>query len=881
MKFPFQKYGYVKDPNGDCVNLFGQRVSKTTHLDGHKQSHIFESDVTPTTRVLIDQYLQDDNPSKDVRILTFDIEVEKDDVLGYSAVDVADNVINSVAIYDHQTKMSHVVILDPDLQVKPKQTKEFQLHVVASERLLLERFYSIYTTIEPHIITGWNIDFFDVPYLYNRSVKVLGKKKANMLSPIGIVEQQFSHDETDVRWKIAGVSALDYMALYKKFTFSEEESYALDAIAMKELGRGKIEYDGDLNILYKTDINKFIEYNLVDVELVVEMDKKLGFIELARGICHKGHVIYDSVYHSSKYLDGASLTYLKRLNIVAPNKKPPISLTLSQSQPRGADKLYLANDISIRTPGSGQLKIKKSKTSFFKVKYKSFKDDYFILDEPLPEDVLSHYTIHIDLVGAYVKQPTPGRYEWIYDLDLTSLYPSIIMSLGISPETKRGKVLNFTGKEFVKKLEKEYVVKIGSKVTKLNTSDFINYLKHNNLSIGANGVMYDKSTDGFIPSILSTWFDERVEYKDKMKDAKRDGNKEDTQYYHTRQLVQKILLNSFYGVLALPTFRFYDVDNAEATTSSGQQIIKFTAEIANQKYNQVCETVDKDYCIYIDTDSVFFSSWPIIQKRFPTIDTKDDVRLTDETLKVATEVQSFINDAYNVYADKFHNVTSHRLEIKQELVAKAGFWVAKKRYAQLILNEEGVQLTKPKLDVKGLDVVRSNFPRAFRTFMGEFLLKLLEGFDKEEANTFVSTFKDSIKQRPLMDIMSPSSVKDVRKYKEKQSHIFNFPKGTPVHVKSAMAYNDILEKGNKVQFRPISNGDKVRYVYLTQNPLGIDSCAIRGYEDPPEIVDFVTQHVDYEKVFEKLLGKKLQQFYDGMNWDAYVSNSNVSNFFQF
>jgi len=880
-KIPYQRYGYVKDPNGKYVTLFGQRCRKTTDLEGHKRDNVYESDVTVTTRTLIDMYLQDDTPSTGIKICTFDIEIVKDEDHGYSTVQEANNVINSIALYDHQADEKHVIILDSELKVKPRKIDNVEIYVVPSERLLLERFYSIYNTISPHIITGWNIDSFDVPYLYNRSVKVIGKKKAGCLSPLGIVEPLHKKDEDDPRYKIAGVSSLDYIELYKKFTYNEESSYALDAISRKELGRGKIEYDGNLNDLYATDIEKFIEYNLVDVELVVDLDKKLGFIELARGICHKGHVPYDAAYFASKYLDGASLTYLKRLDIVAPNKKPPVKLALSHSHEKGELKLYMNDTIPNRVPGSGQLKIYKTTSSKFVVKYKSFKSDYFILEEPLPENVLKEYEVKTSLEGAYVKQPVPGRYDWIYDLDLTSLYPSIIMSLGISPETKVGKCLNFEGKDFVKLTEKEYKVKIGSSVTTYNTTNFVKYLKDTNLSIAANGVMYDKTKQGFIPSILSSWFDERVEFKDKMKDYKRAGDTDKTKFYHNRQLVQKVLLNSFYGVLALASFRFYDVDNAEATTLSGQQIIKFTADITNQKYNQICNTKDVDYNIYIDTDSVFFSSWPIIQKRFPDVKITDDIRVTEETLKIASEIQTFINNAYNVYADKFHNLTEHRLEIKQELVSKAGFWLAKKRYAQLILNEEGVHLKKPHLDVKGLDVVRSNFPKAFRTFMGDFLLKVLTGLPESNANDFVCTFKDSVKTRKTIDIMSPSSIKDIKKYESIQSHLFNFPKGTPAHVKAAIAYNNILTKGNKVQFQPITNGDKIKFIYLKQNPLGIENLGIRGFEDPEEVLTFIEQYVDYDKVFDKLLGKKLQQFYDALGYGKFIDNSAIGQFFQF
>jgi DNA polymerase elongation subunit (family B) len=169
----------------------------------------------------------------------------------------------------------------------------------------------------------------------------------------------------------------------------EEPSYTLDAISTKEIGKGKIKYEGSLDALFKNDINKFIEYNLNDVILVKEIDDKLKYIELTRSICHKGHVPYSAIFASSRYLEGAILTYMKELGVIAPNK--PINID----------------------------------------------DDTDDTDDDEEDDTEGKFA------GAYVKPPVPGRYEWLTCLDATSLYPTTIMTLNISPETKIGKILDW------------------------------------------------------------------------------------------------------------------------------------------------------------------------------------------------------------------------------------------------------------------------------------------------------------------------------------------------------------------------------------------------------------------------------------------------------
>ena len=672
--------------------------------------------------------------------------------------------------------------------------------------------------INPTIVTGWNIDYFDVTYLYNRYKLLFGQQFANQLSPIGKV----SYNKYRSRYIIGGVSCLDYLALYKCYNFTELPNYRLDTVASIELGRGKIEYEGNLDQLFRDDIEKFIEYNLVDVELVVDLDKKLQFIDLARAICHTGHVFYEDFLFSSKWLEGAILTFLRRSGRVAPNKP--------RRKPRNEDG----------SDGEGKF------------------------------------------TGAYVKEPKPGLYKWVYDLDLTSLYPSIIMSINISPETKIGKLKGYSAEQHMKgNLETYSIVDdSGNEFPPLPKEKFLKFIEKNKYSVAANGVLYRTDKVGVIPEILSVWFDKRVEYKNLMKKYGKEGNDEQYKFYGKRQLVQKIMLNSLYGVLGLPSFRFYDVDNAEATTITGQTVIKTTELIANQYYSKVIGKED-DYNVYTDTDSVFYQAAPLVKSRNPELNEESDEEMIPAILSAAKEVETHINKVYDTMAKRLFNIDSHKFDIKQETIAKGGFWVSKKRYAQWIINDNEVDCDK--LDVKGLDVKRSSFPTYFKEVMKTVLLDILRSVDKKQIDTKILDYKKEMEDRPFIDIAKNSAVKGMSKYTTKTQVLGEFKKGSPAHVKAAITYNQLLAFYKvPYKYEPMKDGDKIKWVYLKKNPLGLEATGLKGHNDPPQILKLVEQYIDYDKIWEKELENKLDDFYKAMDWEKPNPNLNkASEFFGF
>lgn len=812
---PYNKfdYAYKPDRNGSFVSMTGVRLAKVKRYKRDDPS-LFESDLPQETRVLTDLYLNEDNVSEGHKVMFFDIEVSMEN--GVPIIDNPNNEITSIALYDSLTQHYTVLVLDKSGAQPNYEKDNVTVVMYESESNLLYGFLDLYEQIAPTIITGWNSDYFDVPYLYNRIKQQCGANTAGRLSPIG----KLKYSQFRNKWSIAGVSSLDYLDLYKKFTYTQQPTYRLDAIGKVEVGMGKIQYDGSLDQLFKDDLNKFIEYNLQDVRIIVEIDKKLKLIELVRGICHLGHVQYEDYSFSSKFLEGTIVTYLHRKGIIVTNK------------PLGGRELM--ND-----------RMENDEEGF---------------------------------AGAYVKEPTPGLYDWVYSLDLQSLYPSVIMSLNISPETKIGFVTNWNVEDHVQGKLEEYVIKgtTGDDEVVLPRDKFLKYMNNEKFLISSNGVLYSTVHMGIIPEVLDQWFKERVEYKNLMKKHKNEGNVELAEFYDRRQHIQKIFLNSLYGVLGLPIFRFFDLDNALAVTASGQEVIKNSAKFVNELYNS--QLLDaEDYCVYIDTDSLYFSAMPLFKQSSKGYAHKEF------TIKLARGVEKKLNEYYDAMAKELFFCTSHRLYIKGESVAETAVWIAKKRYAMNVVYDLESNLdVQNKMKVKGLDVVRSTFPPAFRNFMNEMMTDILAKVPKDEVDAKVLKFRKSLSTMHYLEIARNTAVKNISEYDTHTGKLNDFLKKTPAHVKAALSYNALL-KHFKIEhkYERITDGAKIKWVYLIENPYKLDALAITGYNDPQQIVDIITNYIDYKALFQNELQKKIEDFYSALKWGNIPTkvNQNIYKFF--
>lgn len=269
-------------------------------------------------------------------------------------------------------------------------------------------------------------------------------------------------------------------------------------------------------------------------------------------------------------------------------------------------------------------------------------------------------------------------------------------------------------------------------------------------------------------------------------------------------------------------------------------------------------------------NSLFMPALPLIELDIDVSNVTDD-ELISRTLSITNTVQEFINNSYSPYAKKLHFIDSHRWHIKQELIGKRAFWgSAKKRYAIWVINKKGVNVDE--LEIKGFDVVRSSFPVSFRKFMKHVIEQILDGSTADTLNSQILQFKGRLNSLPITDILLPSGVKEISKFK-------NATKGIPIHVSSAMNYNSLLATKNLRSYPPISDGDKILYGYIRDNPYKFNTFAIRGYDDPPEFNQFIEQYADRQKIFENALISKLQTLWDSLGWRQIILNNNVNKFF--
>jgi DNA polymerase elongation subunit (family B) len=811
--FPYPRYAYRRSPIGTFTSLYGDKLEKIHNFDPNDPS-LFEADVSPEMRILIDAYPDSDDPSHGHNVVILDIEVSTEG--GFPNITEGDKTITAIALYDQSANEYWSLVLDPDGKVTDGKKDNVTTRSFRCEENLLEFFLNKWEEIKPTVVSGWNSNGFDMPYLFNRLRAVLGKAAGYRLSPIGIAYQ----NKFNKRMIIAGVSLLDYMELYKKFVGVMKPSWSLANVAKdEELKHQKLTYRGSLTELYKNDLHRYIEYNLTDVMVVVELDKKYDFINLAQAVCHKGHVPYEWFQMSSRFIDGAILMYLRRHDLVAPNK------------PVGGREEYE----EMQQGG----------------------DDGF--------------------TGAFVKEPIPGLYDWITSADITSLYPSVIMTLNISPETKIGKIENWSKLEFDR--GEIPVVRVGTQ--SYIAEDFKKMIADHKFSISSNGVVYRQDVHGVVPTILDIWFAERVEYRKKAAEFGKAGDKEKEAFYDRRQKRQKIFLNSVYGTLGLPIFRFYDRDNAEAVTISGQEIIRSAEKLVNDFYHTKFkeagkEPTQEDFVVYIDTDSLYFSSLPIAQLEGKTDD------MVKYTIEFVTTISERINKFYNYMVPRIFNVApdKNRIKIVADVVAKKAMWVVKKRYAMLkVFDMEKMKAVtskdgkEGKLEVKGIDVVRSSFPAAFRKFAGDMLDSILRGVPREELDERIMAFEEAIDTHTVFDLCKTSSVRFVsangeHNYNPSGRRAFQFMPGTPSQVKGALAYNDFLKtwKLDK-QFERIDHSAKVKWCHLLPNDFNLEQLAVKADDtDPDEILKFLNDHIDRRKMYDRELHSKLFEIYHVVGW---------------
>ena len=851
----FQNYGYQECPEHKATYrglkneplikvLEWDRSDPSLHYADHTRGNIH-------TKFLIDKYGTNDEVSITHKEVFFDIEIEMGGALTPEYIKQSPKPITSIAWWDKQTDEWAIVILDKTGEIKAGTQDGREIIPVKRENDLIEVFLSRMEIIQPDILVGYNSDYFDIPYIYYRIKNRLGERTARRLSPIKIVEERDPRWYPDQPIRIAGVSSLDYMRLHKKYSFQQEPSMKLDSLGEKYVNQKKIEYDGSLDRLFAEDKQKFIDYNFVDVLILKKLDEKFKYLDLTKNISHKGKCMYEEVYQSSRTQDGAISAYLLGEKIIPPNK-----------------------------------------------------DLNPIIKEDAEGNKLSY-------AGGYLFCPKTGIFNYMFDEDLTSLYPSIIMSLNIGRETLVGRLVTSNDrdnrlalndlKEMNPKDEFE-VENLQRKKKILSVGEILALIKQNDLAITANGVMFRTDKPSTLSVVLAKWFDERVKYKNAMKKAYKAGNKEEGDLNHLRQYTMKILLNSLYGATALPTFRYGSVLLSEGITLTGQRIIQDSGTFINKTAEETLQTGKDIYeirttprqryedctgvVVYEDTDSCYVNAEPLLRKLYPNFDDMDETVKADKLETMSLEYEKKINKYYNHLAlDAFNvPVDKHRLEMKTECTIRSAFFSGKRRYAQYITKKEGVPCNE--IDVKGLDFKKSNFPPLFREFFENILHKILFGETRESIDKEILLFKESLKDMDFVRISKPTGVKNIKKYvglPASADCIFSeFENKAPVGVKAAVRYNDLLKfKNLDKSHTQIVEGDKIKWVYLRDNPYKIDTMGFLDFDLPDPIRKFIERYVDIPRSFDTILKNKLESFYEDLGWGKLTLNTYTQQFFNF
>ena len=733
------------------------------------------------------QYISENYPEEEIKfdvskikITTLDIEVKSEN--GFPDVESASQEILLISIQDYNTK-----------QIRTWGQGSFnnkQDNVIYkgfnSEYELLCDFINWWMVEEntPDVITGWNIQLYDIPYLTRRLDRVVGEKLKKRFSPWGLVTEDeiWIAGRKHITYDVGGITQLDYLNLYKKFTYKAQESYRLDHIASVELGQKKLDHSefDTFKDFYTQGWQKFVEYNIIDVELVDRLEDRMKLIELAIVMAYDAKANYADVFSQVRMWDTIIYNYLKKRNIVIPPKEQ-------------TDK---------------------------DAKY----------------------------AGAYVKEPIPGKYDWVVSFDLNSLYPHLIMQYNISPETL---------------IDARHPTVTVDKILSEDVTIDSEY------AVCANGAQYRKDVRGFLPELMEKIYKDRTIYKKKMLEAKQQYEKTKTKTLEKEiarcnniQMARKIQLNSAYGAIGNQYFRYYKLANAEAITLSGQVSIRWIEDRMNAHINKILKTEDVDYVIASDTDSIYLNLGDLVDRVYEGREKTSESVVSFLNKVCEVEFEKYIEGSYETLA-KYVNAYDNKMVMKRENIADRGIWTAKKRYILNVWDSEGVRYEEPKLKMMGIEAVKSSTPAPCRQMIKD-ALKLMMNGTEDEVIDFIEESRKQFKSLPPEDISFPRTVSNVKKY---HANSTIYAKGTPIHARGALLFNHYIKKKKLTnKYSLIENGEKIKFCYL-KKPNIIQENVISFIQDFPKELDLV-KYVDYDLQFDKSFVEPLRTILDAIGWNV-------------
>jgi len=620
-----------------------------------------------------------------VRTAVIDIEVLSEE--GFPNINHPVSPISAITVKNLKNGNFYVISLkDFDkekMQINIDKSKIY-FKKFDNEVELLQGFLYIIKTISPDIITGWNVEYFDIPYLTNRIAFLLGEDFLKQLSPINkVTKTKTKMSFQEIEYYDFHIPVLDALTLYKKFSKEKQESYSLDNISEVELKKNKLQYDDfSLNQLWNSDSQKYIEYNIWDVELVSLLNRKLNLIDLALTIAYESRVLFKDIFSPVKLWEVIIYNALKIKNI----EIPPIN--------RKAEKLPY--------PGAY---VQNPKTGLHK----------WIISY----DINSLYPNII--IGCNLSKETIPH-----------------LSLDRAEKIHMSEFLSNDIKDEYSKIESEYTAV--DKLLKTDRFIYSDYCKKYDFCYTPNGRFWKRNKQGTVGEIMEKKYNERIAVRKQMESMIKEGKKkEDVKDLDLKQYALKILLNSGYGAFANEYFRYYDIRIASAITLTGQYVIRYIAQHLEKKLSKYIDV------IYSDTDSVYISCDKLINLSKDPLTTEQAIKSLEKFS--SNIVQKEISIATNEIAEKL-NMFKNTLEMKREIIGDVGLWCAMKKYVVRKWMDESEVYTKPKLKFTGIEIVRTSTPKVIREKLKDIVNLILNNNTSELITTIKEYKKEFVKLQP-------------------------------------------------------------------------------------------------------------------------------------
>jgi len=799
---------YYEDPRGKYKSIFGDQLQRVVckntkdfrkELAINKGKKMFESDVNPIFQCLSENYLNQDAPKLNVAF--WDIETDFDPDRGFAPVEDPFMPITAITVHLQWLDMLITVAMPPkglpfeeaaamcksrwgDQCILFPNTKE-------GEGDMLEAFLDLIEDADIH--SGWNSEGYDVPYTINRIQRVLSKDDTRRFCLWGQLPKRREYEKfgkMSETYDTIGRVHMDYLNLYRKYTYEERHTYRLDAIGEMEVGENKTVYEGTLDQLYNNDFEKFIEYNRQDVALLDKLDKKLRFIDLANEIAHDNTVLLQTTAGAVAVTEQAIVNEAHNRGMQVPNRREHEGNT-------AAAGAYVAFPKKGVHEWIGSMDLNSLYPSIIRAMNMA------------PETIIGQ--IRPDLTDEFLHNATTlekksfaGAWEGKF---ATLEYDAVMeqrkdVALTLDLEDGSSHVLS------------------GAEIYKLIFDSNQPWM------LSANGTIFTTEVEGVIPGLLKRWYAERKELQAKMRKAIDAGNETEIAFWDKRQLVKKINLNSLYGAILNPGCRFFDKRIGQSTTLTGRQIAKHMAAEVNKIITGEYDHIGKAI-IYGDTDSVYFSAYPVLKDEIQAGSIpwgKDNViTLYDQLCEQAnTTFPDFMARAFHCPRPRSEVIAAGR-----EVVADTGLFITKKRYAVRVYDLEGNRTDKDgklgKVKAMGLDLKRSDTPVFMQDYLKTLLDMVLDLKDEKELLDSITEFRREFKERPGFEKGSPKRANKIGHYQrleEKQGKA-----NMPGHVRASINWNTLKRMNGDKYSQDIVDGMKVIVCKLKQNPLQYTSVA--------------------------------------------------------